>query len=317
LKNNAHIVKLLGSFTSKGYHHLIFPHADDTLQSYWQRVEKPWLDPDQWKTVLWVAQQCKAIADGLSAIHDYKTDNLYGRHGDIKPANILWFRDEDSGDPDTTGGVLKISDFGLARFHKLESRSKVDPASISGSPTYMPPECELHSPVSKAYDIWSLGCLYLEFITWLVCGWEGVEEFAHVRSVKIGVGDLLDDKFYTVLGYKVNKARSAVLRPSVTRWIEKLRKDPLSTPSIIDFLKLVQDSLLVPDPQHRMGAKDIVGVLSKMLERARFDPGYISTVHHRHTSRANDPTDDPRKRPLRTVRVRTRERKETHQNRSI
>jgi serine/threonine protein kinase len=285
-------------------------------------VKRPRLDPD---TILWVLQQCKGIADGLSAIHHYQTatdtkrtdlkDDLYGRHGDIKPDNILCFRDEDSGDPHTTRGMLKISDFGLTRFHKLGSRSNVDPASISGSPTYMPPECELRSSVSRAYDIWSMGCLTLEFITWLLLGWEGVEEFARVRSVK--VGDLSDDKFYTVLGYKANKARSAVLRPSVTRWIEKLREALLSTPCIIDFLKLVHDSLLVPDPKHRMGAKDIVGALSKMLKRARFDPGYISTAHHRHISRANDPADDHRKRPLRTVRVRTRERRDTHQNRSV
>ena len=93
-----------------------------------------------------------------------------------------------------------------------------------------------------------------------------------------------------------------------------LQEDTLSTPCIIDFLKLVQDSLLVPDPKRRMGAEDIVGPLSKMLERVRFDPGYISTVHHRDTTRTNDPPDDHRKRPLRTVQVGTRERKDAHQN---
>ena len=83
------------------------------------------------------------------------------------------------------------------------------------------------------------------------------------------------------------------------------------------FFELVRDNLLVPDPKHRMGAEDIVGALSNMLKRARFDPGYISTAHNRHTSRANNLADDHRKRPLRTVRVRTRERIDTYQNRSV
>ena len=288
-------------------------------------MKEPWLDPDQGKTVLWMMQQCKAIADGLFAIHHYETatdakrtdpmNRLYGRHGDLKPENLLWFRDKDSGDADTTRGMFKISDLGLTRFHKLESRSNVDPASISGSPTYMPPECELRSPVSRAYDIWSLGCIFLECITWLLRGREGVEEFARFRSVN--VGDLQDDKFYTVQGYKSTKVRSAVLRPSVTLWNETLPEDPMSTTCIIDFLKLVQDSLLVPDPKHRIGAKDIVGALSEMLERARSDPGYISTAHHRHTSRANNAPHDHRQRPLRRVQIRNRERKDMPQNRSI
>ncbi len=81
---------LLGSYTLNGYHHLIFEHADDTLRSYWQRVKEPLLGSDQDKTTLWVVQQCKAIADGLSAIHHYETatdskrtdseDVRYGRH---------------------------------------------------------------------------------------------------------------------------------------------------------------------------------------------------------------------------------------------
>jgi len=332
LRTNSHLVKLLATYTFKEHYHLIFPYADGTLRSYWQQLKEPRLVPDQEKIAMWVAKQCKGIADALCTIHEYKTatdntddspessanledrDRQYGRHGDIKPENILWFKDEESGDSEatTTNGRLVIADFGLTRFHKEHSRSNVDPASVAGSPTYRPPECDLRLPVSRAYDIWSLGCLYLEFITWLVYGWKGIENFERARS-----GGTRDFKFYTILGYKISNRRSAVLRPSVTQWIEQLREHPSSTSYIKDFLTLVQYSLLVPNPKHRMHAKDVFAALSKMLERSRSDPGYISLRGQCHNSKNSDPTDDPLKRRLCITEVRNPERKEQRQHRSI
>lgn len=65
-------------------------------------------------------------------------------------------------------GILVIADFGLMAFHRGQSRSLVPGAKLHGTPTYAPPEWQLNYQVSRSYDIWSLGCVYLEFITWLV-----------------------------------------------------------------------------------------------------------------------------------------------------
>jgi len=321
------IVTLLATYQLKEHYHLIFPYADGTLRSYWQRAEDPKLVQHR-NIVLWMVAQCKGLADALYAIHNFKTrientngssgstakwekgEEKFGRHGDIKPENILCFKDEESGGP-----VLQIADFGLGRFHRRDSRSNVDPASIAGTPTYMPPELDLHLPVSRAYDIWSLGCLYLEFITWYVHGWQGVENFEHARSVDIG--GTRDSKFYTILGHKPSNRRSAILRPSVTQWIEELRANPSSASGIKDFLTLVQYSLLVPDPKQRMRAKDIVARLSKMLELSQSDPGYTSSTGQLQKSNNSDPTHDPRK-DLRTTQARSRKKhKHQHQHRSI
>jgi len=46
------------------------------------------------------------------------------------------------------------------------------------------PECDLPEPelnISSAYDIWTLGCLYLEFITWSIGGWTLLVEFDKLR----------------------------------------------------------------------------------------------------------------------------------------
>lgn len=99
-----------------------------------------------------MAEQCKGIAHAITQIHDYRFSNgsfepqrssnstLVGRHGDIKPENILWF--PRSGSP-------------------LET----DLSSERGTP--------------KLSDF---GCLYLEFITWLMGGKELLDFFREART---------------------------------------------------------------------------------------------------------------------------------------
>lgn len=103
---------------------------------------------------------------------------IHGRHGDLKPENILWFKSYDETGQDCLG-VLKISDFGLTRFHGTRSKSHVE--SVAVSPTYRPPEFDIASIVSQSFDIWSLGCVLLEFVTWYLLGGEGVDKFSKKR----------------------------------------------------------------------------------------------------------------------------------------
>lgn len=139
-----------------------------------------------------------------------KKEELYGRHGDIKPENILWFRKCPETEEQDANGILQIADFGLGRFHGRDSRSKVHPDSIQTSPTYEPPECKLHRPVSRAYDIWSLGCLYLEFITWLLLGSAEIETFSEGRGKQSISTDINDDSFFTIVRDENNKPNAVV-----------------------------------------------------------------------------------------------------------
>jgi serine/threonine protein kinase len=110
---------------------------------------------------------------------------VYGRHGDINPSNILWYDDGDSdGDNDgrTLQGTLKITDFGQAEVHSFQS--KTNHREVPNTLTYRPPECDLpHSVIRQTYDIWCLGCVYLEFVTWLLGGHELVLKFGVSRSI--------------------------------------------------------------------------------------------------------------------------------------
>ncbi|CAN9258831.1 unnamed protein product [Alternaria alternata] len=52
---------------------------------------------------------------------------LSGRHGDIKPKNILWFPHASSAESSITDlGILKLSDFGSAHFGEEEAVSAQD-----------------------------------------------------------------------------------------------------------------------------------------------------------------------------------------------
>ncbi len=81
----------------------------------------------------------------------------WGRHGDIKPENLLWFSDSDNaGNDDYSRHRLVISDFGLSRYHSYQSKSKDPNENLEGyTPTYRPPECDMRCTITPRYDVWA------------------------------------------------------------------------------------------------------------------------------------------------------------------
>lgn len=176
-----HLINLLATWRQGQHNYLLFPWADANLRDYWYSRQPPEGDLS---LVQWIAKQCLGIAEALRKIHRIPSDSnespsnndIWGIHGDIKPENILWFKDEQE-----KHGKLVICDFGLTRYHGEETRSNAVPAGMTG--TYRAPEIDTKYTISRAYDIWTLGCLYLEFITWYIDGPEGVKvTFAAKRA---------------------------------------------------------------------------------------------------------------------------------------
>ena len=183
-----HLISLVATYFHNEIHYLIFPWAETDLSGYWQHINpKPLRDDEMAK---WLVQQCCGLACGLHKLHHWETtieSNLVndttkvkdesdiillsGRHGDIKPKNVLWFADG-------RYGILKIADFGATRFyHSTPPNSSPVPTT----PDYRAPEYNTEMTMNNSWDIWALGCLYLEFITWFSHGWRGVHEFAQKR----------------------------------------------------------------------------------------------------------------------------------------
>lgn len=104
---------------------------------------------------------------------------------------------------------MVISDFGLSRFHTKHSVSKDPYDSLLGlSPTYRAPECDLRLNINQKYDIWALGCVFLEFLSWFVLD-ETIEDFVDAR-IKDESGLVEEDKFFIVANKEARVKRSVL-----------------------------------------------------------------------------------------------------------
>lgn len=228
---STHLIRLLASFEIFDQYYLIFPWADYDLEGYWKHeTPKPEL-------ANWVVTQCKGLAEALSTIHHYDTStgtvmphaplippdkgepdrtdsvhiSLVGRHGDIKPTNILWFRREGP------HGILKITDFGLADFTTQNRTRRRENGFVPNSPTYRSPECDLpDGEISSQCDVWALGCVYLVFICWYLGGWKDVMRFQERRTMADEYWwGLPTDSFFTIVR-KEGRAPEAKVKPVVS-----------------------------------------------------------------------------------------------------
>jgi serine/threonine protein kinase len=178
------------------------------------------------------------------------------RHGDLKPDNILQFKGS------TWLGTLKIADLGLAKRHFFPTLGRNERTNEKYTTLqYEAPEVitnfDLMVGRSRRYDIWSMGCIILEFVIFLLYGYEGLmifyDETYHI------------DKLSETLYFTANKKeRTAVVSDIATAWMEQiLHNDPEcnSSPSgsaIKDLIELVQNRLLVVAlPKQGMSKEDL------------------------------------------------------------
>lgn len=193
------------------------------------------------------------IAAALSHLHNdllaQDSRPLSGYHLDIKPENILICVDAFS-----SRGIWKLSDFGSSYLRPKESRKELPPHPGLG--TYEPPECQLNLPQSQAYDLWSLGCIFLECTAWLIKGSDAIDEFAEDRlnDVKVSGTMFKDDYFFTLEFNESSTPVRAVTRPAVIKWIRALERNPRCNEKISELLYLIESGLLQVDQTERLKA---------------------------------------------------------------
>src|SRR5690349_9099791 len=88
------------------------------------------------------------VLQGLSYAHERGVI-----HRDIKPSNVRVASD----------GSVKIMDFGIAR---LQSADITGSGAIVGTPTYMAPEQITNGAITPATDVFAVGCLLYELLTY-------------------------------------------------------------------------------------------------------------------------------------------------------
>ncbi|KAK1979181.1 kinase-like domain-containing protein [Colletotrichum cereale] len=198
------ITPLLAAFKHRDRFYLLFPWADGgSLFDLWKKNELYLDNTDNchpsWYSVRWMIEQCYYIADALATVHGY--DSHEGGHSseaqlhlDIKPENIVCFEKSQHG---SVSYDLMLTDFGLSK--PFDRTSPLRPRQIAETKTYRPPERDLEGPrVDEMCDIWCLGCLFLDFITWGIEGWSGVERFCVSRLRETDEVDV-DPEFSPVL----------------------------------------------------------------------------------------------------------------------
>lgn len=256
-----HIVRFFTAFCrgSPGAleYYLMFEWADGgNLHDLWDMIPKPDLTAP---FVKWIIRQLRGLAQALSAAHNFKSaqgdSDVSYRHGDLKPANILWFRDDEL-------GTLKIGDWGEAKSHEtVTAMRRSNTTARYGTRRYEPPECQIGIGSaysgqggmrrSRLYDIWSFGCIALETIVWVMYGNTGLRNFD--RSLK-------GSPFYEVI--QTGQERSARVHHVVLSWINYISRDAACHPGLTalgDLLELVQDGLLVVElPGNCSGRNDPV-----------------------------------------------------------
>jgi serine/threonine protein kinase len=151
---------------------LIFPWADGgNLGDYWKEYQ---VKSSELDSLQWIIGQFVGISAALEELHEHNT-----RHGDLKPENILWFTDKND------KGVLQIADLGLAAFHEEDEHTDLrrlggkHTFTPSGTSRYEPPEMDRdrgkEDARSRQYDIWSMGCIVLELLIWVIYGYDAVK----------------------------------------------------------------------------------------------------------------------------------------------
>ncbi|KAF3019283.1 hypothetical protein E8E14_007440 [Neopestalotiopsis sp. 37M] len=302
-----HLIRLLAAVEHGENYYLLFPWAQGTLVDLWQRFQA---SPNTSDDVEWLIKQCLGVTDGLQRIHQYKSswkDNDQdrerslsknkGTHGDVKAEHILVF---DPPESDTFLGNkhLVVSDFGLTRFR--EESQAYDPHGWSR--TYRAPELDMQHGTSRKYDVWSLGCLFLEFTSWFLLGFDATRsrltpESGSLKSFQdVRIEDdapfgtpFKEDKFFNLIQAPGFSNIHTVVKPSVLEWIDKLRQLNECSEPIRAFLHLIHSKMLVVDKDERGSMIDIRDGLRKIYDdHYRTARNFISSEASLHVDEVRD-----------------------------
>ncbi|KAF7535451.1 hypothetical protein G7054_g5370 [Neopestalotiopsis clavispora] len=274
---HSHLVTLLAAFeqesTDKSF--FVFPWAECDLSAYWERQHP--------RDAQWVSKQLAGLVGALNEIHNpaqnaqtLGSSQVYGRHGDLKPDNILWFTPY-KGDP---RGILVVSDMGFTAVNTELSRSKQTNGKPR-TPTYRPPELDIPGAnVTREYDVWSLGCIFLEMMTWLLGGRQLNSKFKQSRSTS-------ENGVNTSIFFTFDRGQPMV-KQEVTQWIQSLRVHKESTEFVHAVLNVIEDKMIIPRADKRSRVRELKREFDRINDKCQERASYY-TVSNMVPSRARPP----------------------------
>ncbi|KAH6687213.1 kinase-like domain-containing protein [Plectosphaerella plurivora] len=235
LLSHPNIARLLGFYIFKQVPSFLFPKAEGgNLQDLLDSRR-----PDDFQEDSSFLIAMADLASAIAAVHDFTAAEVdlerIGFHHDVRAANILVDRHR-----------YILADFGLAQLKDPSEGSSTAYRVRKG--LSVAPECQdsdgnfkRHS-VSQASDIWSLGCILLNILTYIHDGTEGVEPFEDERTFSVG-------------NFEYNHFHQGRLpHPVVAKQIRSL-KGKASRAELM-ALELVEGMLSI-DPEQRPVAKQV------------------------------------------------------------
>ncbi|KAH6619042.1 hypothetical protein C7974DRAFT_40741 [Boeremia exigua] len=272
-----HIVKLIKAYGHGHSINFVMPRAWtnlDHLLRDWEfkydskrgtRLE----EADAWTQLLGIAsalEKMHGFGDHVKIHAKGSIESSICAHWNLKPENIL---------VDWDGNWL-ITDFGQA----ILTENRQSEAHIVGlhlsTDAYAPPEIEDPSiALGRAYDIWSLGCIMLEVVSFLIFGHAGLNGTSTFRGLdesrksKPALSEIVDERFW----YQESPNGDYVVKEKVQAFKASLHERYVLSYGVTSKLLSTTigliDDMLRPMARDRTDISRVVDSLSSALARAR------------------------------------------------
>ena len=286
LKRSKHITQHLVTISQGKMHYIIFPWAEGgDLENFWKDKSSKRRTP---QLVLWCLKQMLGLVEALYALHQEIGNNFKAlcphndpncrecepncRHGDLKPGNILHFLTGEE------GGILKITDFGISKVHYDRTFQRSETVTRATTPSYEAPEGSPSlpkGPRSRKYDIWSLGCIFLEFTIWIVRGWDAVQSFNDARKPESHKQRTEQWAHF----FQITEATPpvALVHQEVTQVIAdmKVAARRQERTALGDLLGIIESDLLKVPVADRCDAVQLYEQLATIVQSAKSDATYL------------------------------------------
>lgn len=190
-------------------------------------------------------------------------------------------------------GQFKLADFGFAKFVKRAEKDEKAPQSYieGGTEAFGAPEVaqarlrKTKIEVTQTIDTWSFGCVLSVAATWVILGFQGIEQFRALRTIAAKKdGGTATDRFHD---------GDSVL-PDIKQWhnylIDHVRVGDTITPLV---LELIESKMLLKNPDDRLTSRQLCERLEKVIRHAKID--------HQESVAYNKETSDSVKRALLTI----------------
>jgi serine/threonine protein kinase len=230
--NHPNLVKLIGAYTDSTNCHLIMqPVADQNLDDFMR--SSPGSSRGQPNcTVGWIQDLCSA----LLYLHSCGV-----KHLDIKPQNIL-----------IKGDHILLADFGTAK--SILSSEINGPEKVAVTPMYCAPETIRYGQLDYTADIFSLGCVVSEMITFY--SQRSIQDFEDFRA---------EDQI---------KAFHLTI-PMSKAWLQELAVPECPAQSVVQFLIPNVIEMLDERPENRPKAFDLQYIFAKLPPRSSLAPDVV------------------------------------------